>query len=1024
MKRVLVLLAVLAACLGSAISTAGAEELAACSPTGAESVATDKPDYPPEAIVHITGAGYAASCQVTVRVTRPDGSVVTGDGSSAPGSDAVTTSSAGRLAYDYILFDGVEATYIVDALGAGGQTLATTTFTDGPIRAQAIEPTGATGVVFSLQYTLYGANNNCSSVGTFTGGRSVFATQSVAVTTLPTRQSARLRADATSRQGVPFSHWVSSSPFSNLGGTSICVPGPNGADTYFAVYGFPAPPPPPPPPPPPSDTTAPTGTVAINGGASATSSTAATLTLTCTDNVGCAQMQVAVDGVADAEPFEAFATTKGVTLPSGDGTKTAAVKFRDAAGNVSAQATDTIVLDTTPPVLTLPANITAEATGPAGAVVTFAATADDVVDGARAVACTPASGSTFALGAAQTVTCSSSDTLGNTSTGDFTVTVADTTRPVVSPPANATAEATSPAGAVVTYADATATDAVGVATGPSCVPASGSTFSIGTTPVTCTAADAASNTGTATFAVKVEDTTAPSAVVINPTSDSLIASSPVAVQVLAADVVGVTALTVNGAAAALLPGGTVQAGTWQASVLVTLPVPVGGALVFTATAGDLAGNLRSATSVVDNDGIDAAVDTQPLASSNDFSDVSGGGTTSGTIAARGGWTVRVGDLGPGGVQAVLSGAGTSARLATCPAGGAEQVELDGAGETASVECVTTTGVNTGSKVTAINATSPAGNPRIVVRDAAGRVQARLSTGQSMTVGSPVTAGPTNVGSLPVELFDEDGAVFASFSLDAAESVDVTFATAANNVQVVQLYVLVGPVDFAIGTRTVTLAGGQSGTFPTDVAAPTIGGAAVSPTVLWPANHKMVDAAASYQVTDNRDPAPSCGLSVASSESIDGTGDGDTSPDWLVVDSHRLQLRAERSGAGTGRVYTLTVACADASGNVATKQLAVMVPKSQAAGSPGAGKPAAAAGPSGDAAYVRLCAETLLYLGNSGRGRSMCSALRAAALAESRGDRVVRDRLLDGYERRISARVGKSLTAERATILLRLVGALR
>lgn len=78
--------------------------------------------------------------------------------------------------------------------------------------------------------------------------------------------------------------------------------------------------------------------------------------------------------------------------------------------------------DTVAPVLSLPAPITAPATSPSGAAVTFSATAVDAVDGPVAVACTPASGSTFAVGAT-TVNCSASDAAGNVATGSFGVTV-------------------------------------------------------------------------------------------------------------------------------------------------------------------------------------------------------------------------------------------------------------------------------------------------------------------------------------------------------------------------------------------------------------------------------------------------------------------------------------------------------------------------------------------------------------------------------------------------------------------------
>jgi len=86
---------------------------------------------------------------------------------------------------------------------------------------------------------------------------------------------------------------------------------------------------------------------------------------------------------------------------------------------------------------------------------------------------------------------------------------ADTTPPTVTPPADITVEATSSSGAVVNYPPATATDDVEVTVGPTCTPASGSTFVIGDTIVTCTAEDAAGNIGSATFTISVTDTTPP-----------------------------------------------------------------------------------------------------------------------------------------------------------------------------------------------------------------------------------------------------------------------------------------------------------------------------------------------------------------------------------------------------------------------------------------------------------------------------------------------------------------------------------
>src|SRR5205823_6431301 len=83
--------------------------------------------------------------------------------------------------------------------------------------------------------------------------------------------------------------------------------------------------------------------------------------------------------------------------------------------------------------------------------------------------------------------------------------------PVVSVPADISTTTTDSGGKVVTYPAATANDVVDGALTPSCAPASGSTFPVGTTTVTCTATDAHGNTGTGTFSVTVtiEDTTPP-----------------------------------------------------------------------------------------------------------------------------------------------------------------------------------------------------------------------------------------------------------------------------------------------------------------------------------------------------------------------------------------------------------------------------------------------------------------------------------------------------------------------------------
>ena len=79
----------------------------------------------------------------------------------------------------------------------------------------------------------------------------------------------------------------------------------------------------------------------------------------------------------------------------------------------------------------------------------------------------------------------------------------DTTPPVFSDVSDVTEEATGPTGAVVTYDAPTAMDAVSGERPVTCAPASGSNFPLGDTLVTCTATDAAGNTASVNFTVRV-----------------------------------------------------------------------------------------------------------------------------------------------------------------------------------------------------------------------------------------------------------------------------------------------------------------------------------------------------------------------------------------------------------------------------------------------------------------------------------------------------------------------------------------
>lgn len=108
---------------------------------------------------------------------------------------------------------------------------------------------------------------------------------------------------------------------------------------------------------------------------------------------------------------------------------------------------------------------------------------------------------------------------------------------------------------------------------------------------------------------------------------------------------------------------------------------------------------------------------------------------------------------------------------------------------------------------------------------------------------------------------------------------------------------------------------------------TITSASASPNVLFPPNHKFVPVTVSVSTSS---PAASCRIaSVSSNQPINGTGDGNTSPDWIITGDLTVLLRAERAGnIKTDRVYTITVECADTFGNTTTQNVLVTVPHDQ------------------------------------------------------------------------------------------------
>jgi dipeptidyl aminopeptidase/acylaminoacyl peptidase len=113
-------------------------------------------------------------------------------------------------------------------------------------------------------------------------------------------------------------------------------------------------------------------------------------------------------------------------------------------------------------------------------------------------------------------------------------------------------------------------------------------------------------------------------------------------------------------------------------------------------------------------------------------------------------------------------------------------------------------------------------------------------------------------------------------------------------------------------------------------------ASVSPSLLWPPNHRMVNVRSTVDAFDFCGPITTPALtSVTSNEPENGLGDGNTAPDImgtnLGTEDFMFKVRAERSGTGTGRIYTVIYSATDPSGNVGEGSAEIKVPHDRGKG---------------------------------------------------------------------------------------------
>ena len=103
------------------------------------------------------------------------------------------------------------------------------------------------------------------------------------------------------------------------------------------------------------------------------------------------------------------------------------------------------------------------------------------------------------------------------------------------------------------------------------------------------------------------------------------------------------------------------------------------------------------------------------------------------------------------------------------------------------------------------------------------------------------------------------------------------------------------------------------------------------TIIWPPNHEMINITIEANASDNSGLPVTLTAEIISNEPINGLGDGDMTPDWTnpAIDQEmgiiNLQFRAERSGSGNGRVYTITITAIDQSDNSSIADVEIIVP---------------------------------------------------------------------------------------------------
>ncbi len=563
----------------------------------------------------------------------------------------------------------------------------------------------------------------------------------------------------------------------------------------------------------------------------------------------------------------------------------------DANGNTATANQRIIVQDTTPPLLTVPADVTVTATGVLTQVNIGQATASDIFGPVFITNNAPAAG--FAVGLTL-VTWTATDTNGNSATGTQQVTVLDngggggndTTPPVLTVPPDLTVEATDLL-TPVNIGQATAVDDSPPVTITNDAPAA---FPLGTTTVTWTATDALGNSSTGTQRVTVVDTTPP---LLIPPPEITVEATGALTQVnigqpTVSDIFGPVTVT-NDAPADGYPIGTTvvawtatdangnsAAATQRVAVVDTIPP------LLTAPADVTAEATGILTPV--NIGQATADDSSSVTISNDAPAAFPLGITIVT------WTAT--DTSGNTVSATqtVTVVDTTPPALTVP----PDITTPTTGELTPVNIGQATATDIFGPVLITNDAPVDGYP---VGTTVVTWTATDTNGNSTSVPQKVTVTADNECRKDDDDDDDDdhdknkkGKKHKKDKKDDECKKDDDDDDDDDE----------GP-DFEFDPVRDTL---------------------------WPPNHKMVLVATVSSVSDSSDPAPTVDIEVSSTDPGDGKGDGNTQPDWEIRhegDTWKIWLRAERSGRNEERLYTIEVTVSNSSGQQSTASHTVRVP---------------------------------------------------------------------------------------------------